>query len=289
MRELTKKVLDLFFKPGETICVSHNSYGYHSVDQNSLNGTIEQISPNDKIEPEYINEEDICLMAINPIRGFRRDENVTAYRSFMVEIDNGTLASQMKYIKDSGLPYSICVFSGNKSLHFGIVLEQDLPSENIWRNVAEWILNILDQADQMTKNPTRSIRFPGNIRPNGKKQLQKLLEFNGKVKYSDLAKWLNKYPKKNPAEKRMSEKVIIPKSVNGIPEWILYKLKNGVDESKGRNNEWFGIAMELAKAGYDDQEMIAYCEEYFTPEGDFTLNEWKTIMKHAYKRVLRNL
>ena len=111
MRECTHKVLDLFFKPNETICVSHNDYGYHSVEQNSLSGTIEQISPKEDRDPEYITEKDICLMAINPINGFRRDENVTAYRSFMVELDDGPLSEQMEYVKNSGLPYSVCVFS----------------------------------------------------------------------------------------------------------------------------------------------------------------------------------
>ena len=289
MRESTRKVLNLFFEPNETICVSHNSYGYHSISQDDLSGTITQISPKVDRDEEYITEEDICLMAINPINGFRRDSNVTAYRSFMVEIDDGPLAEQKKYIDESGLPYSICVFSGNKSLHFGIVLDQDIPTEEIWRDIAEWILNILDKADQMTKNPTRSIRFPGNIRPDGKKQLQKLIEFNGRVKYTELAKWLSKYPNKNPAEIRKIERPKYVKSINGIPEWVLYKLKNGIDESKGRNNEWFSIAMELAKAGYNDEQMISYCDEFFTPDRDFTRTEWKGIMKHAYKRSLRNI
>lgn len=289
MRECTKKILDLFFKEGETICVSHNDYGYHSVLQTDLNGAIVQKSPHPDITPEFINETDICLMSVNPVNGFRRDENVTAYRSFMVELDDGPLAEQMEYIKKSGLPYSICVFSGNKSLHFGITLEYDLPSEDIWRDIAEWILNILDRADPMTKNPTRSIRFPNNIRPNGKKQLQKLLEFNGKVKYNDLAVWLQKHPELNPAEQRKHVKRAAPPTINGIPHWVLNKLQNGIDESKGRNNEWFGIAMELAKAGYNDEEIIGYTQEFFVPDRDFTEREWKTIMKHAYKRALRKM
>lgn len=287
MREQTRKVLDLFFEPGEEICVSHNDFGYHSVSQEALNGAIEQVSPRLDREPEYINETDIVLMAMNPIKGFRRDENVTAYRSFLVEVDDGPLAEQMEYIKGSGLPYSMCTFSGNKSLHFGIVLEQDLPSEDIWRDIAEWILNILDKADPQTKNPTRSIRFPGNMRPNGKKQLQKLLEIRGRVKYTELAKWLQKHPEKNPAEIRKHQPTSIPKSVNGIPQWVLDKLQYGIDESKGRNNEWFGIAMELAKAGFNDEEMISYLEEFFVPERDFSTWEWKAIMRHAYKRAMR--
>lgn len=287
MRECTKNFLNLFFKEGETICVSHNDYGYHSVSQDSLNGTIEQISPREDREPEYINETDICLMAINPINGFRRDENVTAYRSFMVEIDDGNLEEQMKYIKESGLPYSACIFSGNKSLHFGIVLTEDLPSEVIWRDIAEWILNILDKADPMTKNPTRSIRFPNNYRPNGKKQLQALIEISGRVSLEELAVWLNKYPNKNPAEIRKFQKPSQAVTVDKVPLWVLNKLKYGIDESKGRNNEWFSIAMELAKAGFSDEEMIAKTQQFFTPDRDFGTREWQTILKQAYKRALR--
>jgi hypothetical protein len=287
MRECTKKIIDLFFEPDEQVCVSHNDYGYHSIPQTMLNGAIEQVSPTDGIENEYINETDICLMSINPVKGFRRDSNVTAFRSFMVELDDGALSEQMAYIKKSKLPYSICTFSGNKSLHFGIVLEQELPSEDIWRDIAEWILNILPKADQVAKNPTRSIRFPHNMRPNGKKQMQKLLEFNGRVKYNELAKWLQKHPELNPAEQRKHKKASTPRAVNGIPQWVLDKLANGIDEDKGRNNEWFGIAMELAKSGFDGDQIIAYTEEFFTPDRDFGEREWKTIMKHAYKRAQR--
>jgi len=295
MRDCTKQIINLFFKEGETICVSHNDYGYRSVKQSDLSGTIEQISPppadptKEQYPSQFITEEDICLMAINPIDGWRRDSNVTAYRSFMLELDDGPLSEQMAYVKNSGIPFSLCVFSGNKSLHFGIVLEQDLPSEEIWRDIAEWILNILDKADPMTKNPTRSIRFPNNMRPNGKKQMQKLLEFNGPVKYNELAVWLQKHPEHNPAEKRKHERTSVPPSINGIPQWVLNKLANGIDESKGRNNEWFGIAMELAKAGYDGDQIIGYCEEFFEPDRDFGVGEWKTIMQHAYKRALRKM
>lgn len=287
MREISQQVLNLFFNPGETICVSHNNYGYHSVSQEEIAGTIEQISPQENREPEYITEEDICLMAINPINGFRRDENVTSYRSFMVEMDDGTLSEQKKYIEDSGLPYSICTFSGNKSLHFGIVLEEDLPSEDIWRDVAEWILNILDRADPMTKNPTRSIRFPNNMRPDGKKLNQKLVELKSRVTIAQLSAWLNKYPNKNPANVRVKTRTTHQKTIHGIPQWVLHKLQFGIDDSKGRNNEWFGIAMELAKVGYDDQQMIDQCSDFFVPDRDFTTREWESIMRHAYKRYLR--
>jgi len=287
MKSTSQQFLDLFFKPGEQVCVSHDGYGYKSVEQGSLNGDIEMLSPNENVRIKHIKESQINLISINPVNGFRRDENVTAWRSFMVELDDGTAKEQMDYIKGLDMPYSICVFSGNKSLHFGIVLDEDLPSEGMWRDVAEWILNIASKADQVAKNPTRSIRFPGNIRLTGKKEIQKLIEIKGKVKYADLAKWLQKHPKLNPAEIRKYVRTSIPKTINGIPEWVLNKLSYGIDESRGRNNEWFSIGMELAKSGFNDQEIIDYAQEFFVPERDFTVKEWKSIMQHAYRRALR--
>lgn len=288
MRKCTQKILNLFFNEGEHICISHNDYGYHSVSQTSLKGAIEQISPSDKVGIEYINETDIVLMSLNPVNGFRKDENVTAYRSFLVELDDGDLADQMKYIEDSGLPYSMCVFSGNKSLHFGITLKEDIPEEYMWRDIAEWILSILDKADPMTKNPTRSIRFPNNMRKNGKKLQQKLLKFKGRVDNGKLASWLQKYPELNPAMIRKNAPKPVVKTVNGIPMWVINKLVEGVeDEGKGRNTAWFMIAMELAKTGLSAEEMIAYTEQYFSPERDFGTYEWENIMKHAHKRAQR--
>ena len=289
MKQSSKDFLKLFFNEGENVCVSHNGYGYHSITQRDIEaGLIEQISPNEKIENETITDNDITLMSLNPVEGYRRDENVTAYRSFMVEMDDGTLEEQKKYIEESGLPYSYCCFSGNKSLHFGIVLDEDIPTYALWVDIAEWILNILDKADQMTKNPTRSIRFPDSQRKDGKQLVQQLVYMGERVSHNKLAKFLSKHPEKNPAEIRKRERPKTPRMfVNGIPKWVADKLEHGIDESKGRNNEWFAIAMELAKCGFDDEKMIDYCESYFEPERDFSLREWKDILTHAYKRVMR--
>lgn len=288
MKEVAKKFLDLFYNEGEEVCVSHNEYGYHSISQQDIkNGLIEQISPSDKVSPETITDNDIVLAAMNPVKGFRKDKNTTAYRTFLVEMDDGSLEEQKKYIDEMGLPYSYCCFSGNKSLHFGIVLDEDLPTQKIWSNIAAWILNILDKADQQTKNPTRSIRFPGNIRKNGKKMEQKAIYMGERVSQGKLAVFLNKYPEKNPVviNGKNLRKKKIGMRIGGIPRWAIKKLNEGIDESKGRNNEWFTIGMELAKAGYDFDQMLDYCEGYFDPEGDFPLSELKSILKSCYNRV----
>lgn len=287
MEENKAKFLKILFNKGETVCVSDCKGGYHSVSQSFDN--IVLISPKEEKEPRAIQEEDINLIAINPISGYRRDENVTSYRSFLIEIDDGELQEQLSYVKQMGMPYSACVFSGNKSLHFLITLDEDLPTYELYYDIAEWILAIMEKADSVTKNPSRSIRYPNNIRKDGKKLKQSLVEINDRIPMYELAKWLRQWEHLNPAEIRKRKKSKTTRKVNGIPRWILDKIVNGIDESRGRNNEWFFIAMELAKAGYTDEQMIELAEQYFTPERDFTQREWETIMKSAYKRHLRQV
>ena len=118
----------------------------------------------EKVDDIFCSFEMINMLAINPIEGFRRDKNVTAFRSFLVELDDGKLSEQMKYVKNKNMPYSACVFSGGKSLHFVITLEEPLPSLNLYKQISKWILNVMDKADSQTSNPSRSVRFPGNLR-----------------------------------------------------------------------------------------------------------------------------
>src|SRR5271165_1222940 len=112
------------FRPGETICVSHNKYAYHSLpletalkDQVTLVPTLESCQKR-KLEwgPEHFEKvpsEKLLLVALNPIKGYRADENVLAYRNFLVEMDGYELKAQIDYMKRLGLPYSAIIFSGS--------------------------------------------------------------------------------------------------------------------------------------------------------------------------------
>ena len=187
------------FKPGETICVSPNKYGYHSVPLSMAMGdSVTLVSPTDGVEIIKIPSEEVTLLALNPIKGFRTDANCTAFRNFLVEMDYGPLDQQLVYIKTLKMPYSAAIFSGNKSIHFLISLDRDLPSEKVYRVFSEWILNVATLADPNTVNPSRSIRVPGAFREPGK--LQTLVEFNGPVKLDDLTNWLKHYPEAKPQE-----------------------------------------------------------------------------------------
>lgn len=283
MHETGKKLLNLMFKPGESICVGHNKYAYHSIPlENVLNNKVKLVPSNADKPPISIDSNDLTLVALNPIKGLRNDGNVTAYRNFLVEMDNFDLKSQLEYINNLKMPYSGVVFSGNKSLHFLIALKDDLGSEKKYRTISEWILNIVSLADRVTKNASRSIRIPGVKRKEG---LQRLVKINDYVKFSDLISWLQKYPNAKP---KKYEKKNVNKKFNYtyISPWCLNLLNKGLDPNKGRNNQWYAIAVEFMLQGMSEDDTINILGEYFTPEKDFSEREWLTTVKSAFKRKI---
>jgi hypothetical protein len=199
----------------------------------------------------------------------------------MVEMDTGNLHAQANYIKESRLPFSACIFSGGKSLHYLITLDHDLSGDKEWRHIAEWILAALPLADQMTKNPSRGIRIPGAYREE-KQKFQKLLMLNGRVSQSELFAWLQKYPD---AEPKLREKRIRSNRPNldSVRSWVKVKLLNGLDPTKSRNGQWFAIAYDFSLAGFEESAIIEALAEYFKEDKDFKEREWLTTIRSAVK------
>ena len=294
MHESGKKLLNLMFKPGETVCVSPNKYGYHSIPLEEATGdkVVTLVPTQDSCDkrgiewcPENFDKshtDNLLMCALNPIKGYREDQNVSAYRSFLVEIDTGPLAQQLAYAKSIKLPYSAVVFSGNKSLHFLITLDQDLPSYKVYYHMAEWTLNIVTLADKLTKNPSRSIRIPGAEREPGKRQ--GLVEFRGPVSIQEFSLWLAKYPDAKP---KISEKRVVSgeRDFSKVKPWVSKRLRDGLDPTKGRNIQWYAMACEFALAGYSEDDTIEKLGMFFTPDHDFREKEWLITIKSAFKNM----
>ena len=285
MHEDSKRLLNLMFNPGETICPHHNKYSYHSVPlENAISDTVTMVSSNPDIPNKTVSSDKMIFVSLNPVLGFRNDENVYKYRNILVEIDTGTLAQQMEYVKRLQMPYSAAIFSGGKSIHFLISLDRDLPSEEIYRTLAQWTFNIVDLADKDCKNPSRSIRLPGAMRDNGNQQ--KLLEFHGKVKLDDFKEWLGKksYLKPKPLEKHKISTGL--GDISRLKPWTQKILFDGIDNSKGRNNQYFSIACDFALANYSLDDTISMLEErVFSPERDFTRKEFLNTVKSAFRHI----
>jgi len=292
MDETGKKLLRLMFREDETVCLSPNQWGYHSVPfSNAIGDEITLVpTPESCVKRNVVWEESfekietskLLLCALNPIKGFRVDQNCTAFRNFLVEIDVSTTEHQISYLKTIGIPYSALVFSGNKSVHCLVSLATDLPDEKIWRKVAEWILNICTIADQQTKNPSRSIRIPGAEREPGK--LQTLLEFKGPVKLEDMAAWLNMHPEAKPKERERKPRTG-DLDLDNLPNWVADRLVNGLDPTKGRSNQWYAISVAFALQNFSESDTIEILSGYFSPDRDFKEREWLTTIKSGFDAV----
>lgn len=280
MKDL-KKLLDLMFEPTDEICPSNSKWAYHSMPiATVLSGEVTLVSPNEKVDNQIIKTEDLTLLAINAIKGFRNDSNVTSHRTFLYELDIGPLASQMAYIKALELPYSAAIFSGNKSIHFITVLDEPID-EKTYGLLAKWALSIGTLFDSNCKNPSRSVRIPGAIRPETQK-VQKFIELKDRVSIDSFMDWLNKYPNLKPKE-REKKPLTYEKDYEKISSWVRYQFKNGIDFSRGRNATWFSLACELFQSGYNEDEATEILEHYFVEESDFKHKEFLIAIGSAFK------
>lgn len=183
--------LKLLFDAGQHTCFAVNAYGH-------------QVSP----EPR---EQDIffCINALHPTKDLqplkdwhnedtprRSDANVVCYRNFLLEIDSMPLSEQILYVT-SKLPVSAITFSGSKSYHFIISLEEPVSAEKYKELTARMHL-LLPAVDSSTKNPSRLSRLPTKIRPDTGRQ-QKLAALRGRIKLSDLEAKLPPLPPKGPS------------------------------------------------------------------------------------------
>jgi hypothetical protein len=300
MDDTGKKLLNLMFREGETVCVSPNKYGYHSIPLEAAMGDEKVILvpteesckkrniPWDDKACEHVETSDLILAALNPIEGFREDRNCKAFRNFLMEMDVGPLKEQIAYIQKLGLPYSAAVFSGGKSIHFLVALEENLETEERWRHVNHWMLSILTLADQKCQNPSRSIRIPGAYREkDNPEKKQRLVEAKERIKFADLLAWLEKFPEAKPKPK---EKRVVSTEVDfdKLKPWVVKALINGLDPRKGRNQQWFAIACDFALAGYTEDDTMDILSRYFQEDRDFKEREWKSAIKSGFKYIYAN-
>jgi hypothetical protein len=283
-----QSLLKLLFNQGETVCVSNNEFAFHSVPlENVLDGTVELISPNDQVPTRSVHSLDLTLVAINPINGFRLDSNVTAFRSYLIEMDTGSIKDQLGTIAHLKMPFSAQVFSGNKSVHTVITLDEDLPDEKTYRNVGDWLFNIMTLADKNCRNPSRSVRIPGAYREPNKKQ--RLIRLNDRISHKEFFEWLNRFEHLRPKAK---EKKIIPEGYGDfslLSPWATWMLKNGIDfKNRGRNQTWYALAYDFALAGYTEEQTIEELSKRFEEERDFKEKEWLTTIASAFKGARDN-
>jgi hypothetical protein len=267
--------LKTLFNSDEYVCVSADKYG-------------KGVVPVSEIDPAVHTA--IQFIALNPLRNQRLDSEVTAYRNFLIEIDSLPLEQQQPYIDLLGMPYSTKVFSGNKSYHYVISLDEPFDNRQDYDHIVHWLLDIVHKADRSAKNPSRFTRYPDVVRPDTK-QVQTLMEVKGRVSRVGLLHWLNSHPQYQPRQPSYVSKnslQIVP-GVHGIlTHATTTAITQGVDIGS-RNQAYFKAACDLYRKGYSEEDAVELLalKAAFTP--DFTLDELERTVRSGYKKAKSDL
>lgn len=185
----SKNYLKLLIDDGEGFCAGNF---YETKIKNCLDATPEFISinplSNSKDHAYFLNEE-----KYSEDRPRRADLNVTSFRNFLFEIDVLPLDDQLKIFKSSKIPFNSLVFSGGKSIHAILSLEDGLSLDphtiigvdsykEVWERMAAQINrearilgydpSVKSFVDSSCKNPSRFTRFPGFLRNGEMEQSQ---------------------------------------------------------------------------------------------------------------------
>jgi len=268
MQNTSNNFLKLLFQDGETTCFA-----------NSPNGTSVSHSP----KPEDVF---VCINALFPHKDYaptqpwhsenkprRADVNVCSLRNFLVELDSGTLEEQYRLVT-SRLPISACTFSGSKSLHFIISLEQPLATLQEYRHLATRLLKLVPEADPSCRNASRLTRLPCVIRPETGLE-QKLWYVGSRIPLAELEARLPAVDMYTPRVRTEAEvrsyvsPLIVQASMN--PEAIMQE--RGI---KGRNSFFYWLYCRFQDVNMEQDRRIWHTETSYNNLRDkdgFSLQE----------------
>jgi RecA-family ATPase len=97
------------------------------------------------------------------------DNDVMAYRHVLVEFDQKPKAEQEQLLRSSGLPISVLIDSGGKSIHAWVRV--DAPNRKEWDARRDLIYSSIPGVDPKNKNPSRFSRLPGAWRGQERQKL----------------------------------------------------------------------------------------------------------------------
>jgi len=126
--------------------------------------------------------------SLNPLNGTRCDANVTKHRNILVEFDSISIEMQKLTMRCLEVPWSTCVFSGSKSLHFIISLET-VVSREVYDSLVRRTIKVIDGMDHSVKNPSRLTRCPNSINKKTG-SIQHLLKVKSRISNQEFEKWL---------------------------------------------------------------------------------------------------
>lgn len=193
----------------------------------------------------------VCL---NPLNGPRKDANVASHRNILFEFDEGSIDEQKDEIHKSCLPYSILTFSGNKSLHAVVCLEEPLPAAD-YKKIVKQAYKKFKNIDQSCSNPSRFTRTPSVINLKTGEYQQQLTLPPRKISNHLFFEWLGPIEVETLPKSLKME----PTSEGYVPLLNIFTkhyLAFGSEPGK-RNSDLFKAACDMFKCGWTESEIFA--------------------------------
>ena len=181
-----KRFLQAAFAPTEVVCICDAVEEGRPVTAGSFIPIEEWIARFDDPASRILSpEREGIFVRINPFKSnlySGSDNDVSAYRHVLVEFDDKPKAEQEKLFRDSGLPITVLIDSGGKSIHAWVRV--DAPNRKEWDIRRDIIYSSIPGIDAKNKNPSRYSRLPGAWRSPTSQQ--KLLATNlGSASWED--------------------------------------------------------------------------------------------------------
>lgn len=203
----------------------------------------------------------------------RADANIVSFRNFLLELDSGTVEEQRALVT-ARLPVSAITYSGNKSLHFIVSLQEPLLDLHSYRIFAQRLLKLVPEADPTCKNPSRLSRLPFAINPETGKT-QDLLYLGYRLSYSQLDAVL---PKIEDRKFKVLTEAEAREYVSPLLVWASQKPEEVMQEHgiQGRNAfmYWVGCRMTDANLSLDARaKWVEIIYNKLQSKEDFSLSE----------------
>jgi len=158
-----RRFLQAAFAPTEVVCICDAVEEGRPVSAGSFIPVEEWIARFDGPESRILSQErEGIFVRINPFKPnlySGSDNDVSAYRHVLVEFDDKPKAEQEKLFRDSGLPITVLIDSGGKSVHAWVRV--DAPNRKEWDIRRDIIYSSIPGIDAKNKNPSRYSRLPG--------------------------------------------------------------------------------------------------------------------------------
>jgi hypothetical protein len=242
----------------------------------------------------------VCINPLHPTRNLdpyqvyhrpdvpcRMNANVVAFRNILLEIDNMEVERQIPYLQSLGVPYSTLTFSGGKSIHAIIALQEALPSQEAYKALVKRIYKVVTVVDKACSNPSRFSRYPNHFRQD-KGKVQTLLEVRDRVPLETVEAWLVEHGQ--PKEQKSTLPEFMGKSrfevagtaTGGLSGFtknlVMFGAPNG-----GRNMAVYMAAKDCAKSGMSLDETYAYLSPALSNLGDFSTAEFDRAIQNGFK------